>query len=97
MSESSFREGECAILVVFFPSPSQPNRSADRTWNAVRDGSLKRISRHDGDRVDEYLFNLVDDPGETRNLMEALPNEAQRAKEKLAEWEQQFRNGRSVS
>ncbi|MCA9139649.1 MAG: sulfatase-like hydrolase/transferase, partial [Planctomycetales bacterium] len=62
-------------------------RRADRTWKAVRDGNLKYIWRQDGQQLDQYLFDLSNDPGETRNLIDTLPSDAERLKESLAEWE----------
>ncbi len=63
------------------------SRRADRTWKAVRQGNLKYLWRQDGDQLDEYLFDLSKDAGETRNLIETLPDDARRLKQLLAEWE----------
>jgi arylsulfatase A-like enzyme len=64
-------------------------RRADRTWRAVRDRDLKYVSKQDGSQLDEYLFNLAQDPGETTNLIQKLPDDADRLRRLLAEWEQQ--------
>jgi N-acetylgalactosamine-6-sulfatase len=66
------------------------SRRADRTWKAVRQGNLKYIWRQDGDKLDEYLFDLSKDPGETRNLLEVLPDAVQRLKRQLADWERRM-------
>ena len=66
------------------------SRRADRTWKAVRQGSLKYLWRQDGDQLDEYLFDLSKDAGETRNLFETLPDDARRFKQLLTDWEGSF-------
>jgi hypothetical protein len=38
------------------------------------------------------MYNLLDDPGETRDLFYVYPDIAARLKQKLAEWEAQFPN-----
>ena len=66
------------------------SRRADRTWKAVRQGGLKYLWRQDGNQLDEYLFDLSKDAGETRNLIETLPDDARRLKQLLADWERSF-------
>lgn len=66
----------------------------ERTWRAVRDGSLKYLSRQDGDRREEYLFDLTRDPGEENNLLESRPADLARLKKLLADWEKQVRPSR---
>ena len=48
---------------------------------AIREGDLKAIVFFVGDRLE--LYNLANDPGETRNLAAERPQEALRLKEKL--------------
>ena len=62
-------------------------RRADRTWKAVRDRNLKYIWREDGNQLDEYLFDLSVDPGETRNLLDTRPAESNRLRKAVADWE----------
>jgi N-acetylgalactosamine-6-sulfatase len=74
--------------------PPQPrtlfwrSRRADRTWKAVRHGDLKYVWRQDGDQLDEYLFDLSKDPGESNNLIDSHPEETAQLKQRLATWEQ---------
>ncbi|MEA1951571.1 MAG: sulfatase-like hydrolase/transferase [Planctomycetota bacterium] len=63
------------------------SRRADRTWKAVRDGKLKYIRRQDGNKIDEYLFDLHADLGETNNLIETRAEETRKLKQLLAAWE----------
>lgn len=63
------------------------SRRAERTWKAIRRGDLKYISRQDGQQRDEFLFDLVRDPGEQSNLIEARPQLAEPLKGELANWE----------
>ena len=44
-------------------------RRADRTWKAVRERNLKYVYRQDDAGLDEYLFDLSKDPGESTNLI----------------------------
>lgn len=62
-------------------------RRADRTWRAVRDGDLKYVSLQDGPALEEYLFDVAADPGETRNLIAARPEDAARLKRLLDAWQ----------
>ncbi|MDG2389915.1 MAG: sulfatase-like hydrolase/transferase [Planctomycetaceae bacterium] len=64
------------------------SRRANRTWKAVRKpGGLKYVSLQDGDQFTESLYNVVRDPGETKDLFSSKPQEVKRLKEKLALWE----------
>jgi N-acetylgalactosamine-6-sulfatase len=66
-------------------------RRGDRTRKAVRDGSMKYIHLRDGDRTQEYLFDLTADPGESRNLIEEGGEAAEAMKRLLADWEREVR------
>jgi N-acetylgalactosamine-6-sulfatase len=69
-------------------------RRGDRTWWAMRQGSLKYVARRDGDRTDESLFDLRADPGEKHDLCSRRGDDAARLKRRLAGWETLFRPGR---
>jgi len=69
-------------------------RRAERTWRAVRDGSLKYISRKDKDAFDEFLFDLERDPEENTNLLAERQSDVQRLKRLLADWEEEVRHKR---
>ncbi len=71
-------------------------RRGERTWRAVREGALKYVSRQDGDRLEEFLFDLAQDPGEANNLLVARPEAAQRLKKLLADWEKDVQAPRPV-
>ena len=64
--------------------PPQPRtlfwrqRRGERTWRAAREGDLKRIWRHDGDSVEQWLFDLSTDPGEKQDLLSERSAEAAR-------------------
>jgi N-acetylgalactosamine-6-sulfatase len=66
-------------------------RRGERTWRAVRDGRLKYLTRRDADRFDQYLFDLDADPGEANNLLASRPQEAERLKRRLVQWEEEVR------
>jgi N-acetylgalactosamine-6-sulfatase len=67
------------------------SRRADRTWKAVRQGDLKFVWRQDGEQLDEYLFDLARDPGESNNLLEKMPDKARELKTQLANWERRMK------
>ncbi len=73
--------------------PPQPRtlfwrqRRGERTWRAAREGDLKRIWRHDGDTVEQWLFDLSTDPGEKQDLLSERSAEAARLQSLLIEWE----------
>ncbi|MBI5397209.1 MAG: sulfatase-like hydrolase/transferase [Verrucomicrobia bacterium] len=62
-------------------------RRGDRTWRAVREGSLKLVSRAPGDRREEFLFDLGGDAGEQKDLLAQRPANAARLRQLLAAWE----------
>jgi N-acetylgalactosamine-6-sulfatase len=72
------------------------SRRADRTWKAVRDGTLKYVWREDGDQRDEYLFDLADDAGEQNNLLPARKQQAAALKQQLRNWETAIASGQPV-
>jgi len=66
-------------------------RRGERTWRAVRDGSLKYLSRQDGTALTEWLFDLTADPAEKEDLSARRPDDAKRLKALLADWEREVR------
>ncbi len=66
-------------------------RSVGRTWKAVRDGSLKYLSRKDGDQFEEHIFDLKSDPGETSDLGATWKADLERLKGLMAKWEAEVR------
>jgi len=80
------------------PVPSRPlfwrARRGTETWWAVRDGTLKYVAQHNGERKDEHLFDLARDVGETENLLMTRPDDATRMRRLLAEWEKEVRAAR---
>ena len=69
-------------------------RRGERTWRAVRDGSLKYISRQEGEVAQEYLFDLESDPAEKNSLLATRASEAERLKRLLEDWEKEVRHKR---
>jgi N-acetylgalactosamine-6-sulfatase len=66
-------------------------RRGERTWWAVREGSLKYLAQQDGTKKLEYLFDLGSDPGEQNSLLEQRGETVARLRRALAEWEKQVR------
>ncbi len=64
-------------------------KRGDLTWKAVRDGEMKYVSKTDAGQREEWLFDLARDVGESRDLLNAKPGEAERLKKLLTQWERQ--------
>ncbi len=62
-------------------------RRGDRTWKAVRDGTMKYLWKTEGGKEEEWFFDLAKDPGEKNNLLERRADDAAKLKKKLAAWE----------
>ncbi|MCX6899897.1 MAG: sulfatase-like hydrolase/transferase [Verrucomicrobia bacterium] len=77
------------------PLPSRPlfwrGRRGERTWRAVREGTLKYVSQANGLRVEEFFFDLALDSGEQKNLLTERANDTVRLKQTLAAWEADVR------
>jgi arylsulfatase A-like enzyme len=66
-------------------------RRGNLTWRAVRAGSLKYLTRRDGEEFEERLFDLAADPAEKYNLLDSRPDDVNRLKRLLADWEHAVR------
>ena len=70
-------------------------RRGERTERAVRSGDLKYLLRDlGGGVVEEYLFNLEDDSAEQKNLLSQYPEQADRLRNLLSDWEHRVRHAR---
>jgi arylsulfatase A-like enzyme len=69
---------------LFFHYPHFAFHQANRPGSAIRWGRYKLILRYDDGSVE--LFDLDQDPGETRNLSNERPEDASRLKTRLVEW-----------
>jgi N-acetylgalactosamine-6-sulfatase len=59
----------------------------ENTWRGVRDGNLKLVSRQDGAKRQDWLFDLGRDLAEKTDLSESRPAELKRMQALLAKWE----------
>jgi N-acetylgalactosamine-6-sulfatase len=66
-------------------------RRGERTWRAVRDGTLKYLSRQDGQKLQEWLFDLAADPAEKNDLLAERSDDAERLRRLLAEWQREVK------
>lgn len=77
-------------------APDQPRthywryRREATTWWAIREGDWKLVRKADGDRVEEWLFDLAGDPGESTNLTGERPEEYGRLQRALMKWEREM-------
>ncbi len=69
-------------------------RRGERTWRAVLAGDLKYVSKTDGKEFDEWLFDLLADPGEKNSLLNDRADDATRLKSLLKQWENDVRHKR---
>ena len=69
-------------------------RRGETTWRGVRDGGLKYISRAQGPKLEEHLFDLLRDPAEKEDLRDARPDDVARLKRLLTAWERDVRADR---
>ena len=66
----------------------------ETVWSGVRQGSLKYVSKREGDRQEAYLFDLADDISESRDLRDKQPQAFERLRQLYTEWEQRTRRNR---
>jgi len=60
-------------------------RRGDRTWKAVRDGSMKFVSKTEGGETESWSFDLATDPQEKKALLDLSIG----LQQKLTEWEKE--------
>lgn len=67
------------------------SRRGERTWRAIRDKNWKYIKKIDEGKTEEWIFNLKQDPTETKNKLEIdrAAKKLTRLKKKLAQWEEE--------
>jgi len=63
-------------------------RRGTADWRAVRDGDMKYVSLQNGEVLTEYVFDLLADQSETKNLIRSRPDETARLKKLLHAWEE---------
>lgn len=63
------------------------DRRGDRTWWAVRDGDLKYLKKTKEGQTQRWLFDVASDLHEEKDLLDAQPDEADRLRKLLADWE----------
>jgi arylsulfatase A-like enzyme len=62
-------------------------RRGGRTWRAVRAGDWKLVTHRDEGIDEQMLFNLAEDPGESRNRWADEPERRARMQQALVDWE----------
>jgi N-acetylgalactosamine-6-sulfatase len=69
-------------------------RRGNWTRKAVRDGALKYIVLQDNNEVEQYLFDLDQDPAEKDNLFGIRKEDVKRLRMLLQDWEEQVKHNR---
>ena len=69
-------------------------RRGDRTWAAVRDSDLKYIRLIEGERTEEWMYNLSTDIHEENDLLGSRSDDGDRLKSLLAKWEADMKPAR---
>lgn len=62
-------------------------KRGNETWWAVRDGDYKFVRTMQGQKSEEWLFDVKSDPAEQKDLKSEQSNMADQLKQKLARWE----------
>ncbi len=63
-------------------------------WKGVREGDWKYVAENKGGKETPFLFNLADDPSETRDLSERHVDRISQMKARFDAWEQRTRRNR---
>jgi hypothetical protein len=66
-------------------------RRGDSTWWAVRDGDAKYWRHQKGDRIEEHLFDLANDPSESNDLLSAQSTKVEKLRSMLTRWEEEVK------
>ncbi|HEY2415828.1 MAG TPA: sulfatase-like hydrolase/transferase [Pirellulaceae bacterium] len=77
------REGKADVPRTLF----WRGRRGENTWRGVRDGNLKLVSRQDGDKRQDWIFDLASDLAEKNDLSKTRPGELDRMQALLVKWE----------
>lgn len=74
---------------IFWHSPmGRPGQTGDTNYSVVRDGDWKLFDFYDEDRIE--LYNIADDPAETRDLSAENKPQAQTLLSALRNWKKQM-------
>ncbi|NNE92702.1 MAG: sulfatase-like hydrolase/transferase [Verrucomicrobiales bacterium] len=76
---------------LFWRRKNDASRRVDNPSRAIRQGDWKFFEKTDGSG-EQFLFNLISDPGESENLIKEKPEPARKLRAKLDEWESAFAN-----
>jgi arylsulfatase A len=66
-------------------------RRGENTWRGVRDGSLKLVSRQQGNDRQDWMFDLAEDLAEQTDLAKSRTADFQRLQSLLVRWEEDVR------
>lgn len=69
-------------------------RRGETTWRGVRDGDFKLVSRQDGPKRQDWLFDLKPDIGEKNDLSASRHDELKRLQSLLSRWEEDVKPAR---
>jgi arylsulfatase A len=69
-------------------------RRGELTWRGVRDDDLKLVSRQEGIRRQDWLFDLASDQAENTDLSASRAVETERLQKLLSRWEEEVKPSR---
>lgn len=64
-------------------------RRGMRTWTAVRDGDMKWVQKREGNKTEQWLYDLATDIGEGNDLAASRPADFRRLQTLLNKWEEE--------
>ncbi len=73
--------------IMWVRPPDRPGPMNSLPDLAIRDGDLKLLVDEDGTNAE--LFDLAEDPGETKNIAKVRPQDAERLKQQVLEWKKE--------
>ena len=66
-------------------------KRGNETWWAVREGDYKLVRNGQGQKSEEWLFDIKSDSLEKKDLLREQSNRTMQLKQKLADWEREVK------
>jgi len=70
--------------IYWHSSKARPKNTGENNSSAIRSGDFKLIDFYEDGNIE--LYNIVQDPGETNNLAETMPEKTKELKQSIIDW-----------